>query len=51
MSDRTGLGDRMKGYEAVTRTLLPRRTYAVVRVDGRAFHTFSGTPTGPSTRR
>ncbi|MBB6551158.1 tRNA(His) guanylyltransferase Thg1 family protein [Nonomuraea rubra] len=40
MSDKTGLGDRMKGYEAVTRTLLPRRTYAVVRVDGRAFHRY-----------
>lgn len=40
MSDKTALGDRMKGYEAVTRTLLPRRTYAVVRVDGRAFHSF-----------
>ncbi|MEV0616159.1 tRNA(His) guanylyltransferase Thg1 family protein [Nonomuraea sp. NPDC050404] len=40
MSDKTSLGDRMKSYEAVTRTLLPRRTYAVVRVDGRAFHSF-----------
>ncbi|MGW4958011.1 tRNA(His) guanylyltransferase Thg1 family protein [Nonomuraea sp. NPDC004186] len=40
MSDKTALGDRMKSYEAVTRTLLPRRTYAVVRVDGRAFHSF-----------
>lgn len=40
MTDRTALGDRMKGYEAATRTLLPRRTYAVVRVDGRAFHSF-----------
>ncbi|MFB4274248.1 MULTISPECIES: tRNA(His) guanylyltransferase Thg1 family protein [unclassified Nonomuraea] len=40
MSDKTPLGDRMKSYEAVTRTLLPRRTYAVVRVDGRAFHPF-----------
>ncbi|SDM06060.1 tRNA(His) guanylyltransferase Thg1 family protein [Nonomuraea jiangxiensis] len=40
MSDKTALGDRMKAYEVVTRTLLPRRTYAVVRVDGRAFHSF-----------
>jgi tRNA(His) 5'-end guanylyltransferase len=40
MSDKTALGDRMKEYEAVTRAVLPRRTYAVVRVDGRAFHSF-----------
>lgn len=38
MSDRTALGDRMKGYEAVTRTVLPPRSFAVLRVDGRAFH-------------
>lgn len=30
----------MKEYEAATRLVLPRRTYTVVRVDGRAFHTF-----------
>jgi tRNA(His) 5'-end guanylyltransferase len=35
------LGDRMKAYEQVTRSVLPPRTYAVVRVDGRAFHTFT----------
>ncbi|MGV9386567.1 tRNA(His) guanylyltransferase Thg1 family protein [Nonomuraea sp. NPDC003707] len=40
MSDKTALGDRMKLYESATRTILPRRTYSVVRVDGRAFHTF-----------
>jgi len=28
----------MKGYEEATRFTLPRRTYTVVRVDGRAFH-------------
>lgn len=38
MSDSTSLGDRMKAYEAVTRTTLPRRTYTLIRVDGRAFH-------------
>jgi tRNA(His) 5'-end guanylyltransferase len=32
-------GDRMKSYEYVTRTVLPPRTYTIVRVDGRAFHT------------
>ncbi|MBG0818265.1 tRNA(His) guanylyltransferase Thg1 family protein [Planomonospora sp. ID82291] len=40
MSDTTALGDRMKGYEHVTRGVLPRRTYTIIRVDGRAFHTF-----------
>jgi tRNA(His) 5'-end guanylyltransferase len=35
------LGDRMKGYEATTRHLLPRRTYALLRVDGKAFHTYT----------
>lgn len=40
MGDKTALGDRMKAYEQATRTLLPRRTYAVLRVDGRAFHSF-----------
>lgn len=38
MSDRTALGDRMKQYEAVYKTSLPPRTYSVLRVDGRAFH-------------
>jgi len=33
-------GDRMKAYELVTRLTLPRRTYTIVRVDGRAFHTY-----------
>lgn len=40
MSDRTALGDRMKAYEYVTRSVLPRRAYTILRVDGRAFHTF-----------
>lgn len=37
---RDSLGDRMKTYEAVTRQILPRRTFTVVRVDGRAFHSY-----------
>lgn len=40
MSDNTALGDRMKGYEAVTKGFLPRRTYTIIRVDGKAFRTF-----------
>jgi tRNA(His) guanylyltransferase len=40
VTDNSALGDRMKRYEATTRTLLPRRTYTLLRVDGRAFHTY-----------
>lgn len=40
MSDNTALGDRMKQYEAVTKDFLPRRTYTIIRVDGKAFHTY-----------
>lgn len=39
-TDRTALGDRMKGYEQATKTVLPRRTYTITRVDGRAFHSY-----------
>lgn len=36
------LGDRIKGqYEDRTRYLLPRRTYTIIRVDGKAFHTLT----------
>lgn len=38
---RDALGDRMKRYEATTRFTLPRRTYTLLRVDGRAFHTWT----------
>jgi tRNA(His) guanylyltransferase len=34
------LGNRMKTYERVTRTVLPPRTHTIVRADGRAFHTY-----------
>lgn len=40
MSDSTALGDRMKGYEQAHRAVLPRRTYTLLRLDGRAFHTY-----------
>lgn len=39
-SDRTTLGDRMKLFERTTRQVLDRDQYAVVRVDGRAFHSY-----------
>lgn len=35
------LGDRMKGYENITRHYLPRRVPVIIRLDGRAFHTFT----------
>lgn len=36
------LGDRMKGaYEDRTRYKLPRRGYTIIRIDGKAFHTYT----------
>ena len=35
------LGDRMKGYENISRVYLPRRLPVIIRIDGRAFHTFT----------
>lgn len=36
------IGERMKGhYEHRTRMYLPRRTYTLIRVDGKAFHSFT----------
>jgi len=35
------LGDRMKGYENIERRYLTRRMPAIIRVDGKAFHTFT----------
>lgn len=40
MSDREKLGDRMKVYEDVSRLKLPRRIPKIIRIDGKAFHTF-----------
>ena len=40
--DKSGLGDRMKeAYEARSRTYLTRRTPVILRLDGKAFHTFT----------
>lgn len=41
MSDKTSIGDRMKRYEEVPRTSLTPRMPMIVRVDGRAFHTYT----------
>lgn len=35
------LGKRMKTYEAVSQTKLMRRTPVAIRIDGKAFHTFT----------
>lgn len=39
-SDNTAIGDRMKGYEEAARFVLPRRTYTIIRCDGKAFHSY-----------
>lgn len=35
------LGDRMKEYEGASKNYLTRRTPVIVRIDGRAFHTYT----------
>lgn len=40
--DKSGLSTRMKeSYENSTRSYLPRRSYTIIRIDGKAFHTFT----------
>lgn len=39
--DKSSLGDRMKGYESVPKIHLMRRTPVIIRLDGKAFHTFT----------
>lgn len=52
--DKTSLGDRMKGYERTFKTSLPGRMPVVIRVDGKAFHTYTkglkGEPGNPWNR-
>ena len=50
-SDQQQIGERMKEYENVTRYHLSRRTPTIIRVDGRAFHTFTKTIADPSLER
>ena len=38
---RDSLGDRMKTYEAVSKNFLMRRCPVIIRIDGKAFHTFT----------
>ena len=39
--DNSSLATRMKDYESVSRTRLTRRTPVIIRIDGKAFHTFT----------
>lgn len=41
MSSQDSLGDRMKGYEDACRSVLPGRFPAILRIDGKAFHTYT----------
>ncbi len=48
MREPSQIGDRMKrNYEDITRQFLPRRTYTIIRVDGKAFHTWTRGLTEP----
>jgi tRNA(His) 5'-end guanylyltransferase len=42
MNPKDPLGDRMKAdYECRTRAFLPRRTYSLIRIDGKSFHAYT----------
>lgn len=41
MGNQGALGDRMKDYEMRSQSYLPRRTYTIVRVDGKGFSKFT----------
>lgn len=40
-TDKLSLGDRMKGYERVWNTTLPGRMPVIIRLDGKAFHSYT----------
>lgn len=41
MSSKDNFGDRMKGYEKAFKPFLPRRMPIIIRIDGKAFHTYT----------
>lgn len=41
MKDNMKIGDRIKKYEQASKTILLPRSYIVLRIDGKAFHTFT----------
>lgn len=40
-TNKDSLGDRLKGYENITRNYLTRRLPVIIRCDGKAFHSFT----------
>lgn len=40
-NNKDSLGNRMKGYENISRIYLTRRTPIIIRIDGKAFHSFT----------
>lgn len=40
-NNKDSLGDRMKGYENISRIYLTRRTPVIIRIDGKTFHSFT----------
>lgn len=40
-NNKDSLGDRMKNYENVTRNYLTRKLPVIIRIDGKAFHSFT----------
>lgn len=41
MKNKDSLGDRMKDYENISRIYLTKRSPVIIRIDGKAFHTFT----------
>lgn len=39
--DKTSLGNRMKQYEKEFRAYIPEKSYTILRLDGKAFHTYT----------
>lgn len=41
MNKKDSLGDRMKQYESVSKNFLMKKNPVIIRLDGKAFHTFT----------
>lgn len=41
IEDKDSLGSRMKRYEEVSKSILPIRSYVIIRIDGCHFHTYT----------
>ena len=51
MSKKDSLGDRMKSFEDVERRKLTKKVPVIIRLDGKAFHTFTRGSEKPFDRR